>query len=458
MAKLVPFKGLRYNTETIGELSQVTTPPYDVISPSAQGRYYSMSEYNIIRIELGKEFPDDNENNNKYTRAGNYLRSWMDKHILKHEDKDAFYIYDQEFTLKNGDKKVRRGFVCLVELVEFSKGIVLPHEETLSKAKQDRFNLMNTTCGNISQIFSLYNDSDCNDSDCNGPDSNDPDCMVVPVLNSYAAANKPDIEFTDDDGIVERLWAVKDAGIISKIQAVMAVRQLFIADGHHRYETALNFRNRLIAENPGHTGSEPFNYVMMMLVEMDDPGLVVFPTHRVLKNLENFNSEDFLQAVSASFEVEKISKGCCCECALDEHLESKLEEKGRNRVAFAYYDGAKSSYYLLTLNDMSLMEKALPHKHNSYRQLDVSILHTLVLEKFFGIDSENMANQKNLTYTRDAAEAINWVSSGTCQCAFFLNATKVSQIKDVSLAKEKMPQKSTYFYPKLLTGLVINKF
>ncbi len=437
MAHIIPFKGMRFNTDKTGDLQLVTTPPYDIISPEEQEGFYQKHENSVIRLEFGKEFPEDTESNNRYTRAAQDLKSWIDQQVLIFEEKPAIYLYEEVFTLKNGETKAFKGFMTLVELEEFSKKIVLPHEETLSKAKTDRFNLMDATHANFSPIYCLYIDEKQ---------------KLSPIIRDIAA-KKPDISFTAADGILQNLWIVIDEAVIQAVQAGFADRQLFIADGHHRYETALNFRNKLRAENPADGPDALYNYVMMLLVDMDDPGLVVFPTHRMLKDLAHFDEEQVLAALSDTFRAEKIMTGS--DAAAD--MEKALAAAPKSDKVFAFYTG-KDYFYLLTLTDKQAMSAAISGKSDAYLGLDVTVLHTLILQKVFGIDMENMANQKNLVYTKQAEEAVSSVRGGGFQCAFLLNATKVREIKDVSLANEKMPQKSTYFYPKIITGLVMNKF
>ena len=437
MATIKPFKGLRYNIEKVDGLENVVTPPYDIISDEEQKAYYDKHSNNVIRLEYGAEYETDSELDNRYTRAAAFLRSWIDDGVLQFEDKECLYLYEQRFSFL-GQELTYRGFVTLTQLEEFSKGVILPHEETLSKAKTDRLNLMTATHANFSQIYCLYMD-----------ETGKIRSMMEQITKSPA-----DISFTAENDILQNVWIVRDDAVIAAVQAEFADKQLFIADGHHRYETALNFRNKMREENPDWKESDLFNYVMMMLVDMDDPGLVVFPTHRLVNNVKI----DEVMAVSLlkdDFDIDKIivdSKTSMLCDAIAKDLVALKEKKG-----FALYFGGEY-YYRLSLNDASVMEKYLPDKSEAYRNLDVTILHTLVLDKIYGIDTENLANQKNLTYTRDPMEAIEAVQNGSQQCAFLLNATKVREIKDVSLAGEKMPQKSTYFYPKLITGIVMNKF
>ena len=434
MAHIIPFRGLRYRESE--NLTAVTTPPYDVISPKEQEEYYNQSEHSVIRLELGKEYDSDTPQNNRYTRSAATLQEWIDEQVLCFEEKPAVYLYEEVFTLPNGETKSFKGFITLVELEEFSKKIVLPHEETLSKAKTDRLNLMNATHANFSQIYCLYMDPQ----------------KTLTALIGEISSKKADVSFTAADGIRQNLWIVTDEATIALVQKGFADKQLFIADGHHRYETALNFRNQMRAENPDYQKDDLFNYVMMMLVEMDDPGLVVLPTHRMVKNLEHFDESSVLAKLADTFACEKIAVNSDAAKEMESALAAHTDKK-----AFAFYTG-KDYFYLLTLMDQNAMKRHIQDKSDAWLGLDVAVLHTLILGDVFGIDMENMANQKNLVYTRYADEAAEGVKKGEYQCSFLLNATKVREIKDVSLANEKMPQKSTYFYPKLITGLVMNKF
>ena len=441
MAQVIPFKGFRYNASKIDDLSKVMTPPYDVISPAEQDRFYQMSEYNIVRLELGKEEPADDEHNNKYTRAAEYLKDWIEKQVLVQEKQPSFYIYQQQFSLSNGNTYTRTGFVGLVRLEEFSKGVILPHENTLSKPKADRLKLMQACEANFSQIFALYDD---------------PEKVIPQLLKRHIDANSPDIEIEAIPGIIERLWVVSDHSVIAQIQESMADKKLYIADGHHRYETALTYRNQRMAQNPHHTGDELYNFVMMMMVEMEDSGLIILPTHRAINGIKGFSREEFLKKASKDFTVEEHAfLGKTLKERADE-MESLLAKKGSH--SFVFYDGNLRSCHVLSLKSMEAVNERLPQHDTSYRSLDVTILHTLLLEPLLGIGNEQMANQEFITYTHDLTEGVTWVEEGRCQMAFFINPTSVKQVKEVSLAGEKMPQKSTYFYPKLLTGLVINKF
>ncbi len=421
MACVIPFSALRF-TDRAGAIETLTCPPYDIISEEQRQMYLKCNPHNIIRLELPREGADP------YATAGDTLRSWMQDGILAADTDAAFYVYDITFTV--GEEKHITGLIGRVQLEEFSKGIVLPHEETLSKAKADRLQLMRATGCNFSDIYSLYR-------------AEDPASPIHDVAQ-LVAGQQPLTEMTDENGLVHRLWAITDAATQQAITDAFADLKLYIADGHHRYETAINYRNELREQN---IDAPQTDYCMMMLVEMSHPGLVVFPTHRILHHLENFSATAVLDACEQYFDIQETTVD-----ALQNGLDAAYAD---GKKAFGFYDGKTT--HLLTLRDTAVMDQLLPQLSPVSRQLDVTVLHTLVLERLLGIDKENMANQKNLSYTRDFGEAIQAVDNGEANASFILNPTRVSEIRDVAAASEKMPQKSTYFYPKLITGLTMNR-
>ena len=424
MAEIKGYKGLRFNCEKAGKIEELVCPPYDIISDQQREEYIKTNPHNIIRLELPKG--DD-----KYNKAAEILKDWLEKGILVKEDKPAIYIYEEEFTAY-GERKAIKGIICRVKLEEFSKGIILPHEFTLSKAKEDRLSLMKATNCNFSQIYSLYMDGGKN---------------TLGKIDSLSKS-EPDIQLQDNDNVTHRMWIIKDEKAIADICSDFADRKLYIADGHHRYETALNYRNYLREQGLAKEG-DACDYQMMMLVDMEHPGLVVFPTHRLVRNLDSFNAERVIDGCKEYFDVTEHSDINTIESTL-------MELYNQGKKAYAFYCGG-SSYKLLVLKDTSIIKKLLPNASTATQQLDVTILHTLILEKIFGIDAENMAKQINLTYTKIFDEAISSVQQGNSQCAFILNPTRVSEIREVASNGEKMPQKSTYFYPKMITGLVMNQ-
>ncbi len=413
MAVIKPIKALRF-TSKAGNIADCVCPPYDIISESERTSLIEKNEYNVVRLELPA-------GEDKYNEAGRILNSWMNECILERDEKAGIYVYREEFAVK-GKEYCLTGIICLVELCNFEERIILPHEETLTKAKQDRLNLMRGTGCNFSSIYSLYSD----------------ESGKIASIIEAKTAEAPICRFTDEEEVTHSLWKIDCADDIYSIVATLDDKQLFIADGHHRYETAINYRNGLTNAPEGADAS----CVMMTLVDMDDKGLVVFPTHRLIVDRE-VSREEIERECEKDFNIKYLPL-CDLEAAL---------EMGENSHTYALYTGG---------NDFMLMELKEEAKRNidgrsdAYSDLDVSILHSYVLENALGIDKENMANQINLRYTRSMSEAIESVQNGKASAAFLINATKVGQIKAVALAGDKMPQKSTYFYPKLKTGLVMN--
>ncbi len=414
MVTVLPFRALRF-TEKAGMPEKLCCPPYDIISDDERAALIERDEHNVIRLELPK-------GENRYDEAGKLLTEWRENGILACDEKPGMYVYEESFEVA-GKQYAFAGIIARVKTEEFSKGNILPHEETLSKAKQDRFDLMNATMANFSQIYSLYADEEK---------------KISPIVERTRTA-APEKDFVDDKNVRHRLWKIEDEGVLASITAGFADKKLYIADGHHRYETSINFRNYLRESGKNVQGAD---YVMMMLVDMDSDGLVIFPTHRLVRDIADFDADKFLKKAEKRFKITEISLNS---------VATELE-KCENSVAFLSKDRAA----IMTLRDLADLAEAMPDASEAYRSLDVCLLHQLILEPYFGIDKENMAQQKNLTYTRSAVEALQSVLDGGFQCAFLLNATRVRQIKDVSAAGEKMPQKSTYFYPKLITGLVMN--
>ncbi len=425
MAVIKAFKGMRYNTAK-GRRNFLSLLSSVRHNQRARKTCFLLKKTNTTLFVLNCQ----KEGENPYACASDILKMWQDKGILKIEDKPAIYIYEEEFSVGNTRKSIK-GIIARVQLEEFSKGIILPHEFTLSKAKEDRLNLMKATNCNFSQIYALYMDEK----------------HTTLVTIDEQSKVKADLEFTDETGVTHRLWIETDEEIIAKLVADFADRKLYIADGHHRYETALNYRN-YCRENGISKPGDPQDFQMIYLVDMEHPGLVVFPTHRLVRDLPNFDKESVLEKCSEFFYIDE-KEGTD---TMEEDLK-KLYDEGKK--AFGFYCG-KGEWFLLTLKNIDIMSQMLPDVSKASQSLDVSVLHTLILEKIFGIDKENMAKQINLTYTKFFTEAIDGVDKGEFQCSFVLNPTRVTEIRDVAAAGEKMPQKSTYFYPKMITGMVMN--
>lgn len=421
MAQIKPFQGVRF-TKAAGAQGELLCPPYDIISEAQRQAYIRRNPNNIIRIEL----PEGGEE--RYQKAGELLRGWLDSGVMQREEKDSLYVYELEFADAGAQKKIR-GLFCLVQLEPFSAGVVLPHEETLPKAKSDRLNLIQETHANISPIFSLFHDA-----------KRETDAVLDQICTAA-----PDVSVTDEDGVVHRMWITSDEAAIAALTAVLADKKLYIADGHHRYETALNYQKYL--REQGKSGA---NEVLMTIMSMDSPDLTVYPTHRLITLEGGFELGRVLNLCAEHFDIVRFDTPVTAATAkawLDAEAADGL-------TSFMLY--SKTGYAGLRLKDARVMEQLLPDASAAYRGLDVSVLHSLILEKELGIDAQDLASQKSVRYSRDIQECMDTVVAGGADCAFLISATRVDEIAQVAAAGEKMPQKSTYFYPKLITGLVIN--
>ena len=441
MAKILPFKGLRYNTEKIKDVSKVITPPYDIISEEERDGYYQLHPNNIIRLILGKDFPGDNQSNNKYTRSAAFFDTWRKEEILIQEAEPAIYVYVQEFTL-SGKKYVRRGFISLVKLEDFQTGQIYPHEHTLAKPKEDRMNLMKACNANFSQVFTFFEDEDS---------------KVSNLLHNVSEGTngtglRPDVDLTDTFGVRNLLWVIKDGAIIEEISSQMKDGALFIADGHHRYETAMFYRD-MIKDNEGtpkNNGNIPSDYVMMMCVPMEDPGLQILPTHRLVRNINDFEPEKIRKSLNEIFEICDIGSDCSAEI-----LMHKLGEDAHKHKLAMYIDEGERKFYILTLRDEKLLDQILTGEYAEWRSIDTGILHGVIFDRVLGIQAKNISKSESVKYIQGVEDSVASVNTGEYQIAFFLNATKIGQIRDIAVKRHKMPPKATYFYPKLMTGMVI---
>jgi uncharacterized protein (DUF1015 family) len=439
MATITPFKGTVYNQAKAGSISSLVCPPYDIISPAEQQELYRKSPHNIVRLEYGLESPGDTPEDNRYTRAAALLEECFKTDVLRQSENPAIYVYEMEYPAGKATKKLR-GLICLVRIEDYDSGIVKPHETTLSGPKTDRLNLLRACKASFSQIFSLFSD---------------PRGTVSDVLAK--AVRRPDMEVKNSDGVTHRVWTLSDKNDIEVIVREVADKPLFIADGHHRYDTALNYRNERRKASGAVTGNEPYNYVAMYLARMEDPGLTILPAHRALFNLTDFHPRRFEDDLNLYFNIERIDFDKKTEPKdLRTVLETMAHRADHSHV-FGMRVKGEHSYYLLTLRNEADMDALLPNKSAAYRRLDVSILHHLVIDKLLGISMETHKLGLNIEYIKDADEADKRVHDGFAEIVFFMNPTKVNEVKEIASAGERMPQKATYFYPKLLTGLVVHK-
>ncbi|MBC7545774.1 MAG: DUF1015 domain-containing protein [Candidatus Sericytochromatia bacterium] len=423
MAELSGLSGWRYNPTHVSDLAGVTVPPYDVISPAEQAAYLAKNPFSFIQLELPQA--DAELGLDKYQNAARILHKWVEDQVLVHEAMPAIYFYEQTFTVGT-ERHSRLGFISALRLEPWSAGVILPHERTLAKPKADRLALMEATKSQLSPVFALYEDSG-----------------DLAELVRSAAQGQPNVDCTDEAGVQHRVWIRSASSLVNEISATLAHRKVVIADGHHRYETALAYRDQLMAKGPV-PNDDPSRFVLMMLVSMADPGLVVLPTHRVVFGLDADRVQTLLPALQDAWHVEAVAPA-----ALPERLKAAA---GPGALGVVLPDGA----YLATVKDWSLIERAFPEMSDAYKRLDVAILHRCLLEQVLGIDIAAQAAQTNLSYIKNDADALAAVSKGGAQVAFLLQSTPVEALVAVAKAGEVMPQKSTYFYPKLRSGLVFN--
>jgi len=411
MAEIIPFRGILYNVSRVS-MEDVLAPPYDVITSEYREALYMQSPYNIVRIDFGKEEAGDNEAANKYTRAGGFLDSWLQEDVFIRSEKPSFYVYEMSYTIHDIKKRLL-GFLGLVKLEELGKGSIFPHECTHSKPKQDRLNLMRSCEANTSPIFSLYKSTE----------------GKITNIFLEISMTKPYIEPTSISGEVHRLWRIDDTEKIEIIRQELADKAVFIADGHHRYETAFDFCKEMSAKETS-TNPRPFDHVLMFLANMLDEGVTILPTHRLLKEVP----KDMNKMLSKYFEITPVQN--------DFDIRKGLS--GKSRV-FGFFEKGSKSWQILTYKGGNLSE--IPP---GLKEIDVIILHELVLK--------NILHTSEIGYEMDVERALDKVNSGEFNAAFFLNPTRVEDVERSALSSVRMPPKSTYFYPKLLTGLVINKW
>jgi len=439
MAEVLPFRGILYNPQKIRNLSDIVTPPYDVVSKQGQHDFYERHPQNVVRLILGKTTENDTVNNNCYTRASDFLKNWFSENILVQDTTPAFYLTAMDFSLEN-KTLTRYGIIALVALEPFKNGVILPHESTFSNVKMERFELMKSCHANFSPIFSLYSDSKN---------------IIIDKLKELALRQAPVVDFTDYDGQRHRMWRITDLDSCRYVSNAMQEKRLFIADGHHRYETALTYRDWIASNNSDFKKDHPANYVMMYLSSMEDDGLAILPAHRMVKGLKSSMLGSFINKAEHYFDILTIPfRDSGFERARAEFI-SILKSNASKNIIGVLMKGSME-FFLLTLKS-NVMERMFSNEvPEALRYLDVTVLTYLIFIEIFGFDNFKLDDENIIAYSSSEKQAIDAAVSGECDISFILNPTKIEQVKDIANKGLIMPRKSTYFYPKVLTGLVMN--
>jgi len=420
MAEVIPFRGVLYNPQRV-DTTSVMAPPYDIVTPEFKEILYRRSPYNIIRIDFGKDNKGDNQEENRYTRAARWLNEWLEKNILIQDIIPAFYCYETTYRINSHEKKLR-GFIAAVKLEELGQGRIHPHEMTYSKPKADRLNVIRYCQANISPIFSLYSSSE----------------RLSSSILWKIVEDSPILEAKDEDGFIHRLWRINDRAKIEIIREELSDKDIFIADGHHRYETALEFKQEMEKRGLLKTGTEPFNYIMMFLTNIEDKGLTLLPTHRIIRS-----TQPILTKLKPFFEIKAIDLNTSTEKDARKEMFKRMQD---SRHSLGMFVKGENAYYVLSFSSSDIDIDS----HKSLKNLEVVVLHKFILERLLRVEE--------FEYEMNPELAVKKVKEGPYQAVFFLNPTRVEDVKEVALAGQRMPPKSTYFYPKLLTGMVIYKF
>jgi len=448
MAQVYPFRAFRYNPKQ-APFDRVLTQPYDKISPAMQEKYYAADPHNLIAVEKGRAYPSDTPQNNVYTRASSAIDDWIRTNIVVQDPTPSFYAYTQEYTVPDTEeRRTRRGFIGAGRLEEYSAGVVFRHEHTLSGPKADRLELLRHTKTHTGQLFMLYSDAEK---------------RVDAILAEAEAAAAPATEMRDEYGVMHRLWVIAEPQRVAAIQKAMEKQKLVIADGHHRYETALNYRNeRRVASglraNAGKIDSEaPYERAMMTFINTKSEGLTILPTHRLAANVHDFSWSGVRRHLEPWFTAEEFPfSGSAERSEVKKKFLAKLTEARAKRAIGVYPSGlAKRAFYVLTLREGANLTQLLPSVSPLQRELDVVLLHEGILEPALGITPQAVTAEANLTYEREALAALDAVDCGSAQISFLLNPCDVDQVMKIATSGEVMPQKSTDFFPKLMSGITM---
>ena len=437
MAEFRPFHGIRYSAAKAKDYAQVTAPPYDVISSSERDALHERHPYNIIRLILGKSQPGDDASDNAHTRAAQFFENWRNEGVLVRDQAAGFYLTSVTFVL-GGQNITRFGINGMVRLEPFEKGIILPHERTFSKVKSERLRLMKACHANLCPIFGIYSDSS----------------GISAKLRSIAADMTPAIKLTDDKGLEHRLWHLTDTAVIEAVTQSLRDQRIYIADGHHRYETALNYREWVKAQNMGYTVDHPCNYVMMSLISMEDPGLVILPAHRLLREISQASVDRMLEDASRYFDIRTIDIQRDFKAAAEKVNTFLAEHAEGNTIGV--YGKNHDTVYMLILKP-GVMNQLFGHEmHAALLDLDVSVLTHLIMMEILGFDQKRLDDETKIAYRTEIIDSLLDVKEGAADLCFLLNPTRMDQVKQVAESGLIMPRKSTYFYPKEISGLVMN--
>ena len=443
MAQVFPFRAYRFNPQ-VAPFDKVLTQPYDKISPERQAEYYAMHPYNLIAVEKGRTSPSDSPQDNVYTRAAAKVDEWVRDHVLLQDPAPAFYGYTQEFIVPGtNEKRTRRGFIGAGRLEEYSAGVVFRHEHTLSGPKADRLELLRNTRTHTGQLFMIYSD---------------PQKKVDEILTQVASSSAPVTELADEYGVIHRLWLISEPKQVQAIQQGMADQKLVIADGHHRYETALNYRNERRTKAASSELNADYERSMMTFINTRSQDLVILAGHRVVANVHDFSWAAVRRYLEPWFSTEAFPFANDSEksqAAAKFLARLAATAKQRSIGAYPAAPAGQQSFYLFTLRPGADLSQLLPNVAKLQRELDVVLLHEGILEPALGITLQAATKETNLTYEREASAGIAAVDAGRAQVTFFLNPVDVEKVVEIATANEVMPQKSTDFYPKLLSGITL---
>jgi uncharacterized protein (DUF1015 family) len=440
MAEIFPFRAYRFNPARV-DISRTVTQPYDKITPAMQDRYYSYGPDNLIPIEKGRSFPDDSPANSVYTRAAQALDGWISRGTLIRDPVPFLYAYFQDYRVPHSEpRRTRKGFIALCRIEDYSARVVFRHEQTLSGPKADRLELLRHTRAHTGQLFMLYSDAQ----------------RRIDALLDEISCGPAAVEVRDEYDVLHRLWPISDPAIIERFRSAMADQKLVIADGHHRYETALAFRNECrVARGGGVDPDAPSEKVMMTFFNAQSEGLTILPTHRVVSRIPHYSWPGFRQRLESWFEIANYPfDGDAERASRLADFRRDLIARGREHRTIGLY-ARRNAFHLLSLRSTTSLAALLPEVSSGQRELDVVLLHQLLLEKGLGITPDAVVAEKNITYEREMDAAIAAVDRGEAQMCFLLNPVRVDQVVNLALAGEVLPQKSTDFYPKLLSGLTI---